>query len=258
MFNSYQIYLNLDGEDEIRLLILGPGNKSDPIYCHLKHANLSENPVYEAVSYMWGTDQPSYPINISGYTEHVRENLHDALIQLRRTHGIRVLWIDALCINQDNDQERNQQVAQMGMIYSKAENVCISLGRKGSRAGTLRPKHAQETFDFIIKVSAVANVKESGLVDLVHSSEELVWVMNFFSLQYWKRLWIIQEVVLAAKLEIYWVESVISWETLQEFLQVVRSCKASALEITPAEIDTIIHSGLTNPVWAPIGSISDR
>jgi hypothetical protein len=246
-FNSHEIYLNLDGEDEIRLLILGPGTKSDPIYCHLKHANLSGNPVYEAVSYMWGTDSPSCPINISGYTEHVRENLNDALIQLRRPHDTRVLWIDALCINQDDKQERNQQVAQMGMIYSKAENVCISLGRKGSRAGTLRPKHAQETFDFMTKVSAFVNVKDS-LVDLVHSIEELVWVMNFFSLQYWKRLWIIQEVVLAAKLEIYWVESVIPWETLQEFLQVVRSCKASGLENAPAEIDTVIHNGLTNPV----------
>jgi len=248
MLSSHQIYLSLDGEDEIRLLIIGPGTKADPIYCHLKHANLSENPVYEAVSYMWGTDGPSWPININGYTELVRENLHDALIQLRRPHSPRVLWIDALCINQDDDQERNQQVAQMGMIYSRAENVCISLGRKGPRLGSLRPKHAQETFDFITKVAAFVDVKDNGLVNFVHSIEELVWVMSFFSLQYWKRLWIVQEVVLAAKLEIYWVESVIPFETLQDFLQVVRSWEALASENALAEIDTSIHSGLIDPV----------
>lgn len=248
MLSSYQIYLKLDGEDEIRLLILEPGTKSDPIECHLKHAKLSEHTEYEAVSYMWGTDLPSLPIHINGCRDLVRENLHNALIQLRRSDIARVLWIDALCINQDDDQERNRQVAQMGLIYSTAANVCVSLGRKGHRGAGLRPITAQKTFDFITKISTTATVTGSGLVEAVRSTQELVWVTNFFALQYWKRLWIIQEVALAAKIEIYWVESVLSWETLQLFLEVVRTATMSSEGYAAADLNAIIDHGLRNPV----------
>jgi hypothetical protein len=245
MLRSNQLYENLTEEDEVRLLILKPGEKTDSIECLLEHVKLSDKPEYEAVSYMWGTDGPSYPISINGFTEIVRANLKNVLVQLRRPHENRILWIDALCINQNNNLERNQQVALMQTIYSTAANVCISLGWEGSG---YRTKHAEETFNFIVEVSEMVDATDLALATLARSTQHLVWVMNFFSLRYWKRLWILQEVVLAPNIEIYWAACYMSWETLQNFLQVVRQCAAADKLKTTIDMDRVIHSGLTDPV----------
>ncbi|KAE8452702.1 hypothetical protein EG329_013961 [Mollisiaceae sp. DMI_Dod_QoI] len=205
MSASNQIYRALES-DEIRLLILELGTKSDPIRCHLQHVRLSENPTYEALSYMWGEDRASYEIKLEDKTYNVRENLYHGLIQLRGEDVSRVLWIDALCINQGDDNERNHQVAQMGMIYSQAETVCIWLGRDDN--------NTQKIFYLINKISTITDGKPGALSEtrLTRHIEPLM------DLAYWERLWIIQEVVLAAKLAIYWNESVIPWSSLSPLM----------------------------------------
>ncbi|KAF2737685.1 HET-domain-containing protein, partial [Polyplosphaeria fusca] len=83
---------------------------------------------YEALSYTWGSQQRTSTVMVNGRTLRVTENLYSALQHLRLKNEDRVLWIDAVCINQENQRERGHQVEQMSRIYSEAEEVIIWLG----------------------------------------------------------------------------------------------------------------------------------
>jgi hypothetical protein len=76
---------------------------------------------------MWGGND-DHRINVNGYTFFVRRNLVLALDYLRYEKGKRTLWIDAICINQSNTNERNHQVSQMGQIYRNARRVVVWIG----------------------------------------------------------------------------------------------------------------------------------
>jgi hypothetical protein len=101
-----------DAIDEIRLVALQPS--TDPtaaIKCKIFHARLSDCPPYEALSYMWGSDADSRIIRIERKEYIIGHNLWLALKQLRQAENERIVWIDAICINQTDTSERNHQVA---------------------------------------------------------------------------------------------------------------------------------------------------
>ena len=108
------------GKHEIRLLRLQPRHfsSSDEIECELLQVNLDTKPYYEALSYEWGPPANSpFWISIDGKLHQVRENLSDALRDLRLKYEPRMLWIDALCINQDDPIELAHEVKRMKQIY---------------------------------------------------------------------------------------------------------------------------------------------
>lgn len=104
-------YVPVVHTDEIRLLILHSGLPSSPIRCSLIHVRLKAvtTPVYDALSYAWGTEHDTNAISMNGAGHMVRKNLYLALQNLRLPNDVRVLWIDALCINQLDDRERGHQ-----------------------------------------------------------------------------------------------------------------------------------------------------
>lgn len=117
---------------EIRLVVILPGDITDPVECNIIHVNLEDDPYFEAVSYTWATefgdDRKCKTVNLAnGATLAVTENCEAVLRQLRLPSYERRLWIDALCINQVNIKERNHQVGLMDRIYHGARNVLISI-----------------------------------------------------------------------------------------------------------------------------------
>jgi len=86
---------------------------------------------------MWGSAEPAQPISVDGRPASVRQNPWAALKSLRGRHGPRTLWIDALCINQDDVLERNAQVAIMGRIYREAKKVLVWLGEAADDSDTM-------------------------------------------------------------------------------------------------------------------------
>jgi hypothetical protein len=121
--------IDLEGP-AIRLARLMKGDDG-PIQCQLFEAWLHrpEGVVdYVALSYAWGGIETPYEIMINGSRKAVTKNLYLALRYLRSRKQDRILWIDAICTDQDNDQERGHQVRQMTSIYSQAERVIIWLG----------------------------------------------------------------------------------------------------------------------------------
>lgn len=101
-----------------------------PIRCRIAvHHDRRERPKYEALSYAWGDAQDGErTIFVDGRPFVVRLNLWLFLKQLRKHRSVRVVWADALCIDQTNIQERNHQVKLMGDIYRHAERTLIWLG----------------------------------------------------------------------------------------------------------------------------------
>lgn len=137
MFGNSHIYHALNDERrEIRLLKLQPGGHDEPLQCVLGKAALTTKPQYNALSYVWGdavATAPAEPaIVLNGEHFPVTPNLYSALQHLRaHLEGESLsLWIDAVCINQNDIAERSQQVAMMRDIYSSATRVTIWLGEE--------------------------------------------------------------------------------------------------------------------------------
>jgi hypothetical protein len=84
---------------------------------------------YDALSYTWGGTDKTSTVTVNGKYLDVTENLHSALQHLRSEDTDRVLWVDAICIDQGNERERGHQVQQMCRIYSQAEEVIVWLGQ---------------------------------------------------------------------------------------------------------------------------------
>ncbi|KZL84889.1 het-domain-containing protein [Colletotrichum incanum] len=114
--------LNL-GRPAIRLFRLEKGRRSQ-IFCEIFQAYLDDRGCgvpYEALSLTWGSPELTKDIRVNGKRLPVTDNLHQALLHLRQQDRDRILWIDAVCIDQGNLRERGYQVQQMGDIYRKAD-----------------------------------------------------------------------------------------------------------------------------------------
>jgi hypothetical protein len=131
--------------DSIRLLRLLPNeDKTAPVQCELFHYSLQESGrrthPYEALSYVWGGSEKPQSISIrehnsksghdstSGHDLPATENLHAALSRLRYPCFERIIWIDAVCINQNDEREKEQQIQFMAKIYALANRVVVWLG----------------------------------------------------------------------------------------------------------------------------------
>ncbi|KAJ4997647.1 hypothetical protein K4K48_006670 [Colletotrichum sp. SAR 10_66] len=117
-----------------RLLLLKPGSAEDPFEAHLELVHIEQAPPYEALSYTWGkpTEQPRDYIWLDGHPLPIKPNLEDALRSLRFPNQARRLWVDALCIDQSNLDERARQVQYMRLVYKHAARVVVWLGLKTS------------------------------------------------------------------------------------------------------------------------------
>jgi hypothetical protein len=124
---------------EFRLLRIHDGKGDDVLKCKIFNTPLQEVAVqYFALSYCWGSStQPQKVIFLNGRATVVRENLFICLNQFRQVHDLASVchWVDALCIRQDDVQEKNSQLPLMGRIYSAARSVNIWLGPEEDDSG---------------------------------------------------------------------------------------------------------------------------
>ncbi|KAI1123860.1 heterokaryon incompatibility protein-domain-containing protein [Nemania abortiva] len=127
------VYRRLQGS-LIRTLRLLPGSPQDPIRCILREVDLTRQNRslnYQALSYVWGDPADTIPILVNGHEFHATRNLNDALRQLcqaRKEFYEQEIWVDAVCINQEDLDEKSKQVPRMADIYSMANRVVIWLG----------------------------------------------------------------------------------------------------------------------------------
>jgi hypothetical protein len=123
----------------IRLVELSPGSpNTTAIHLSLRHTKLqASRSIFEAVSYVWGSETPSKPIFCRENRSklYITANCYTALHHLRHQHKARTLWIDSICINQSDISERNAQVQIIEGIFTAARRVIVFLGESnyGSR-----------------------------------------------------------------------------------------------------------------------------
>ena len=181
---------------DIRFVILHPATISSPIEVNILKTNLTCKPSFEALSYTWGDQRTLRPITVHGAKRqalYVTENLEAALRHLRYTDKIRLLWIDALCINQGDIKERSLQVMRMGDIFSRAANVSIWLGEAANRS--------DEAMDFVDQVSHL------GKLDRLTKDRSLVGKWQALAVlmrrSWFSRRWVLQEVAYATKATVH-------------------------------------------------------
>ncbi|KAJ4295575.1 hypothetical protein N0V90_007588 [Kalmusia sp. IMI 367209] len=184
---------------EIRLLIVEPGTADDPIRCEIITVNLRDNPPYEALSYTWATENgDASPSGIvyccSGTTIPVTTNCEAAIRRLRKPGLRRRLWIDALCIDQNNITERNHQVSLMKHIYESASRVLVYLDSPHddfSELITWLRDNAQ--FCDMEELRHTDNLDSTSMPD----SKHIILAKGLLALRWFRRVWVIQEVALA-------------------------------------------------------------
>ncbi len=230
-------YCPLEGEKAIRLLELQAGGADDEIHCNILYTSLDpENgvkPSYIALSYVWGP--PSFEDFIfcdDGAHFHITQNLQVALRALRMDNETRTFWIDQICINQSNDEERCSQIQIMKDIYQQAERVIGWLGEStGDSAEAFRfigvldemlraakdidPEKLQKEFGGLPEVVA------KGMLMTVMVSMDLPGLLalqNMFLRPWFSRMWIIQEAVLAKDLTLQWGSEQWPWAALAEIV----------------------------------------
>ena len=202
----------------IRLIHLIAGAKNGGLSIHIEeNVHLETAPVYDALSYTWGDSRKERNISCGSESLAITANLATALVQIRNPDTPRTLWIDQICINQDNVDERNEQVALMGRIYSRAENVIIWLGEEDP--------DDKVAFEFVpmflshlSPLSAGHGVTRQGLVarQVIPMVGSPGWIAlsRIFSRPYFRRSWIIQEVALARHAVVHCGPYVIDWDLL--------------------------------------------
>jgi len=148
--NRDKIYQSLFlGHRQIRLLTIQPGDFSEQIQCSLALADWHHTLKYEALSYAWESSSIRQKIRLNGRIVLVTQNLKHALLYLRHSNTSRVLWVDALCINQNCIFEKNHQVKLMDRIYSQSEVVNIWLGEEIQESDRLdEPSFLRGAFSF--------------------------------------------------------------------------------------------------------------
>ncbi|CAK7228146.1 hypothetical protein SEUCBS140593_006817 [Sporothrix eucalyptigena] len=183
-----------ESRSEVRLLTLLPGMFNNPLRGYLENHSLATTAdvsPFEALSYFWGEPNPAASILINGCELLIARNLELALRHLRSLGQKRVLWIDAVCINQSDILERNWQILAMDAVYSRASRVVVWLGPAdpGTDAfmDSLGAVDAAGTLDPTRPTPTPLNLTTSPDIDCI-----LVRL-------WWRRSWIVQEFVLAAE-----------------------------------------------------------
>ncbi|KAH6644634.1 heterokaryon incompatibility protein-domain-containing protein [Boeremia exigua] len=187
-------YTALDKSNyQIRLLHLSPSSdRRSIIACHFSVTSLlagARNTNYEALSYAWGEPLLDRSINLEGTHFAVTANLLSILRALRYADQVRVLWIDAICIDQHNVLERSHQVSRMNDIYSRASNVIVWLGEPRSDAAlafSFLEEFGHNPSEHLTLHRTERNVEQTAMS-----------VRSLLTRSWWTRIWTAQEWILA-------------------------------------------------------------
>jgi hypothetical protein len=230
---------------EIRILNLSPGVRQDIVICDLRIVDLDEKPEYEALSYVWGETKDGKNIVVSGHPVVVTSNLYDALVRLRLPTKKRTLWVDQLCINQWDINEKATQVALMRDIYRSCTHCILWLGEipYGSQNSGFRENHTEAVFDFIRLLGAPSGPNLTALWESdMHQScicadgtptlfcdgvngilaRRAFVTFAMYGNPWWQRIWTLQESALPNSADYVWGSHSVSREDVIRTVQRLR------------------------------------
>ncbi len=201
---------------QFRLIKLLPGQENDRLTGGLITVDPTNAPQYVGLSYVWGPpgeegqDQPS--ILLDNVAIELRPNLASAMHTLRRLHQDTHIWIDALCINQEDNTEKSTQIPLMADIYRLSDSVAIWLGETTS--------YGRLAFSFASWIT-----KHPDLVAKVAEQQLKVLITAFFDMirnPWFQRKWIIADFVFAKEVNLHYGKDVLPWKVMAEAVDVLR------------------------------------
>ncbi|KAF1966795.1 hypothetical protein BU23DRAFT_485692 [Bimuria novae-zelandiae CBS 107.79] len=177
--------------DQFRMLCLSPvADCNDPIHVDLETYDDNNCPEYKFTSYAWGGEDGDSslqsPVYVDEYWDVLLQtkNCWSLLQYLRPRRGIRLVWLDAICIDQSNTRERDAQVVKMGDIYRNCSRVVVYLGK--DVAQIVSDTSERSTIPRRFSLDEVVDKFTDASID----------PQKLFQLQYFTRVWIIQELLL--------------------------------------------------------------
>lgn len=178
------VYQPIRQRTEMRLFLLGPGDMEDPIRGNLVTINVDDHNQYDAISYTWadenGDATKCFNALIGTACIPITRNCQAALKRVRSPYCVKSIWVDAICINQEKDEERGHQVNLMPHIYTRAKTTFVYVGESTDGCQ-----------DFLATLKLGRERYES-----------LIWNPNdqaahFLNRPYFSRIWVIQEIALS-------------------------------------------------------------
>lgn len=249
------LYERLPSRDHIRILEILPGS-GEIVECRLHLAQLAEDLyTYEALSYTWRPGHPVsqyYPpiptVKCDGQEIIVGVNLFAALQTIRDAERPRMIWADALCINQNDIEERSQQVRKMGTIFESAFKVLIWLDEPPKEFEESPPpvhkQFAYRAFSGVCKIvnnwrerfkledemafathtPGIACPESESLGDLM-SPDSIEWqvVFRLYESKWFHRVWVLQEVSRARAAVVLWDHCEVSWNIIGTAAAIIRT-----------------------------------
>jgi Heterokaryon incompatibility protein (HET) len=218
-------------EHYIRVLDLLPAaHREERLDCVIHNVEIGSGAIdgpYEALSYVWGNDTACDFVLCGKARVTIGRNLSFALRRLRRTDQIRTLWIDAICINQKDVEEKEVQVRSMYQVYFSAQQVIIFVGEPASHVPSWDP---QAAFKMAAKLAEMEDSQPDldinrmpvryGFFSVRHKrrrgfpapgNKSYTALRVFFTLPWFNRMWVVQEAACAAKAIIVSGEYEMSW-----------------------------------------------
>ena len=203
----------------IRVLKILPSSTDCQVQCQLVHRPLfSSRSVtrksavcrsYSCLSYTWGDQSNPREILVNDNVLLVRENLWQFLHQARLSAIMDWLWIDAICIDQECIEERNDQVKLMAEIYRRAENVYVWLGQG---------------------IREIEKALATDMSTIIQPGNALAGAANILQLcavPYWHRLWIVQELLLSRRAVVMYGKSTRLWDDLRRTVKLLEDSLTS-------------------------------
>ena len=199
------------------LAILPSWRRASCLRCELFHADLDDLSstgctFYEALSYTWGDAAQKVEIELDEKRFTITKNLALALHKFRahkpQQDSITVIWVDSICINQDDLGERREQVQKMKQIYERAAQVLVWLGPDAEDSA-----RAMDVIEYMTD----ADTPDDWMIESMQDPAQLeTWqaMARLFARPFWRRVWIRQEIAVAKEIMVMCGSRKEKWPTL--------------------------------------------
>jgi len=206
-------------------------SEMDRISCEITSVSLDEKPDYIALSYAWEDTTLARPLLLNGRSFHATASLDVALRQIRkmqfegRMSRLQYIWVDAICINQEDEVEKSWQVQNMNRIFEEAEYTLVWLGPSSAES-----RKAMEALEHVgLTIKSGTDPLDNAALNTVYLMSKLYHdfsssLKDLLTRSWWKRIWVVQEFALAKDIVFLCGEAQLSWrpcflalESLEKF-----------------------------------------
>lgn len=241
-------YGRLDqASNQIRLFKLEPCHAGNKITGSFLHACIEDCPYYTALSYAWGDVVDAGTIRVglhdnSGINLAVADNLLCFLrVQSRMITEPKLFWIDAICINQKDLHERNHQVGLMKLIYSNAHDVHVWLGREAD--------DSKRAMRFLSRGGPQPLRPRGCGFYPVWTRREARALCELCERPYWRRMWIIQEVIHARRIRVWCGDQVADWTAFDNLYRTLKTLDEMGWSAHHRHAIPVLQSSALTMVW---------